>query len=93
VQLVGVPLLIVFHFIAFLWNNFAVPFLILIIAYFFRQSIINFASAALSFPAVGLISQYIINGIVNLIIAIVLITQFRKITRYRFGKIKIPMIQ
>jgi hypothetical protein len=93
VQLVGVPLLIVFHFIAFLWNNFAVPFLILIIAYFFRQSIINFAIAALSFPSVGQIPQFIINGVVNLIIAIVLITQFRKITRYRFGKIKIPMIQ
>ncbi len=93
VQLVGIPLLIVFHFLAFLWNNFAVPFLVLIIAYFFRSAIQNFVSAALSFPAVGLIGQFILKGIINLIIGIVLTTNFRKITRYRFGKIKIPMIQ
>jgi len=92
-QLVGIPLLIVFHFIAFLWNNFSVPFLAFIIAFFFRQSIYEFVSAASAFPAVGLILPSIFKGIVYLIIAIVCITQFRKIVRYRFGKFKIPMIQ
>lgn len=92
-QLVGIPILVVFHFIAFLWNNFAVPFLALIIAFLFRQSIYEFISAATAFPAIGLIPQFIFKGIVYLVLAIVCIRNFRKITKYRFGKFKIPMIQ
>jgi hypothetical protein len=93
IQLIGIPILIVFHFLVFLWNNFSVPFLVLIIAYFFRESIQNFISAGLTFPSLGLTAPFIIKGVINLVIAIVLIRNFRKVTRYRFGKIKIPMIQ
>jgi len=92
-QIVGVPLLVIFHFLAFLWNNFAVPFLVFITAYFFREAIINFVIAGLIFPAVGAIGQFIIKGIINLAIAIIITINFRKIIRYRFGKFKIPMIQ
>ncbi len=93
IQLIGIPLLVVFHFIAFLWNNFSVPFLVLIIALVFRLSISEFVSAATAFPAVGLIVQYIVKGILYLVLGITLIRNFRTISRYRFGKIKIPMIQ
>ena len=92
-QLVGIPLLVVFHFIAFLWNNFAVPFLVFIIAYFFREAIQNFIAVGLVFPAFGLIIPFIVKGLINLGIAILLTLNFRKVVRYRFGKFKIPMIQ
>jgi len=93
IQLIGVPLLVVFHFIAFLWNKFSVPFLILIIALVFRLSIAEFVSAATAFPAVGLIVQYIIKGILYLVLGIALIRNFRTIVSFRFGKVKLPMIQ
>jgi len=92
IQLIGIPILIIFHFIAYLWNNFAAPFLVLIIAFFLRESIQNFFAAAVSFPALGLIGPFIVKGIINLIIAIVLGIFFRKITKYKFGRIKLAMI-
>lgn len=92
-QLIGIPLLVIFHFLAFLWNNFAVLILPLIIAFFFRLSIQEFISAGASFPALGLIIPSIAKGIIYLLIGIVAIRQFRRITQYRFGKVKLPMIQ
>lgn len=92
-QLVGVPLLVIFHFLAFLWNNFAVLILPLLIGLFFRLSVQEFISAGLAFPALGLIIPYIVKGTIYLLVGITAIRQFRKITRYRFGKVKLPMIQ
>jgi hypothetical protein len=92
IQLLGIPLLIIFEFLAFLWNNFAAVILPLIIAFLFRQSIDSFISAALTFPALGLIVRYIIQGIVYLVLAIACVINFRKIKKYRFGRIKLPMI-
>ena len=92
IQLLGIPLLVIFEFLAFLWNNFAAVILPLLIAFFFRQSIESFVSAGLAFPAIGLIVRYIVVGIIWLILGIVSITKFRKITKYKFGRIKLPMI-
>ena len=69
------------------------PFLVLIIAYFFRESLQNFIAAAVTFPALGLTGPFIVKGIINLVIAIALLVNFRRIKRFRFGKIKLPMIQ
>lgn len=92
IQLLGIPLLIIFEFLAFLWNNFAVLLLLFLIPFLFRQAIENFIAAGVAFPAVGLIGMHIIFGIIFLGLGILCIVKFRKIVAYKFGRIKLPMI-
>jgi len=100
IQLFGIPLLIIFHFVAFLWNNFAVPILILLIAYFTKNAVQEFYLAvAMAIAGAGsfgatlvAIAPFVIKGILNTITAIALISNFKKIQKYRFGKVKLPMI-
>jgi hypothetical protein len=92
IQLIGIPLLVIYEFIAFLWNNFAVVMLVLLTALMFDQAIQNFTAAGVAFPAIGLIVMHIIFGVLFLIAGIFMISNFTKITKYRFGRIKLPMI-
>ena len=92
IQLLGLPILVIYHFLAFLWNNFAVPILIFLIGLLVKQSVQFFVAAGVSFPALGLIVPNIALGILCLLASIFLITRFRDIVSYKFGRIKLPMI-
>ena len=100
IQLIGIPLLIVYHFIAFLWNNFAVP----ILAYFIIQFGLNagyefsaaYAAAAgatgFSFGLLLLILPFVLKGLLWTAIALFLALKFKQIVSYKFGRMKLPMI-
>lgn len=100
IQLIGLPLLIVYHFIAFLWNNFAVPILTYFIVQFYYNGTLEFAAAkAAAAGATGfswglllLIAPFILKGILWYAIATFLVIKFRQIVAYKFGRIKLPMI-
>ena len=91
-QLFGVPLLVIYHILAFLWNNFAVPLLVILIGLCVQQSVQFFIAAGVSFPALGLIIPNIALGVIMLLISIKLISSFKKIVSKKFGRFKIPMI-
>lgn len=99
IQLIGLPLLIVYHFLAFLWNKFAV----IIVAYF----IVNWGIQAgyywsLAWGAIagtaafgataGMIAGFIGLAILYTLGVAFLIYKFRQIVSYKFGRIKLPMI-
>jgi hypothetical protein len=99
IQLISVPLLIIFHFLAFLWNNFAV----IIVAYL----ILNFTANAINYGALtvgaiagtaafgataGMIAGFIAQTLLYSAGATFLILNFKKIVKYKFGRFKIPMI-
>jgi len=92
IQIIGVPLLIVFEFLAWLWNNFAVPILIYLIYLAFRESAQNFIAAATSWPALGLIFSFAVKGALWLAAAIYMLTNFTELVKYRFGRVKLPML-
>ena len=91
-QLFGVPLLTVFHFLAFLWNNFSVPLLSILIGLATYQSVQFFIAASVSFPSLGLIVPNVALGLLMLFIGFKLVQNFKNITRKKFGRFKIPMI-
>jgi hypothetical protein len=100
IQVIGVPLLITYHFIAFLWNNFAVPILIYFIASFALNAYYEFSLAtAMAIAATGsfgatlvAISPFIGKGILWLSLTVLLTALAVKIRNYRFGRMKLPMI-
>jgi len=92
IQIIGIPLLTVYHFIAFLWNNFAVPLLILLILYFGYVSVQEFISAGLAWPSLGLILPFAVKGALWAALDLILLLNFKAITSYKFGRFKLPMI-
>ena len=100
IQLIGLPLLIVYHFLAFLWNNFAVPILAYFIIQFGVNSFLEFkAASAAAAGATGfswglllLILPFILKGLLWAGIALFLSLNFKRIVEYKFGRIKLPMI-
>lgn len=99
IQLLGLPLLIIYHFLAFLWNNFAV----VLVAYF----IVNWAIQAgyywsLAYGAIagtaafgataGMIAGFIGLAILYTLGVSFLLLKFSDIVNYKFGRIKLPMI-
>ena len=91
-QLIGIPLLTIYHFLAFLWNNFAVPLLVILIAYFGYFAYQDFASAALVWPSIGLMAPFIAKGILWTALALYLAIKFKDIVKKTFSRIKLPMI-
>lgn len=92
IQLIGVPVLIAYHLIAFLWNNFAVPLLLILTGFLTYLSINFFIQAAASGVAFTLIAGFITLGILSLVTAGLLVSRFRSIREKKFGRIKLPMI-
>lgn len=99
IQLIGLPLIIIYHFLAFLWNNFAV----VIILYFAT----NWASQAINYWALaygaiagtaafgataGMIAGMIAQAILYTLGVLFLALKFKQIVAYKFGRIKLPMI-
>jgi hypothetical protein len=99
VQLVGIPLLISYHLIAFLWNSFAVPLTIFLIGFFIKNAI-NFWSlfigavtgSAVFGATAGQIAGFLAQSLLYSAASIFIATKFRLISNFRFGKLKIPMI-
>jgi hypothetical protein len=98
-QIIGVPLLIVYHFVAFLWNNFAVP----IVIYFginWTIQAINYwslfggaiAGTAAFGATVGMIFGFGAQALLYTAGVAFLAFAFSKIISFKFGRIKLPMI-
>jgi hypothetical protein len=96
-SIIGPILLLAYHIVTFLWNNFAVPLLLLLIANFTNNVVnnVNLATGALaSIPVpntlmtIGFIAQAVLYSA-----GIVLLTlNFRKIVKQKFGRFKLSMM-
>ncbi len=92
IQLVGTPLILILHIVAFLWNNFAVVLLVLLIALFTNIATNSFVEAAASFPALGLVIPFTLRGLLFTFVVIKMISSFSLLKKKRFGRIKLGMI-
>jgi hypothetical protein len=99
IQLIGLPLLIIYHFLAFLWNNFAVPILAYLVyelgkAAAAEVSLVAGAIAgSASFGATaGLIIGHSLLAILYAAGIILILAKYKEIVAYKFGRIKLPMI-
>lgn len=99
IQIIGIPLLIVYHFLAFLWNNFAVILLSLLITYFGylgTQEVIAgnlaLAGGTLSWGLIALAAPFYAKALLYGALIAILIAKFKQITAYKFGRFKLPMI-
>ena len=88
-QLVFPPLLVIYHIIAFLWNNLAVPITIALIGLLSFLSYAFFV-AAFIFPPPSLI--FLGLGALAASLAITFTVKFRSITRFKFGAFNLPML-
>lgn len=98
-QLIGIPLLTIYHFVAFLWNNFAVPLLLLLITYFgylgYQETALGIAAlsgGAISWGMIALAAPFFLKAALYAALVLLLISKFSQIVAYTFGKIKLPMI-
>jgi len=98
-QIIGVPLLIAYHFIAFLWNNFAVP----IVIYFgvnWTIQAVNYwslfggaiAGTAAFGATAGMIVGFAAQALLYTAGVAFLIFAFKTIVSFKFGRLKLPMI-
>ena len=98
-QIIGVQLLISYHFVAFLWNNFAVP----IVIYFgirWALEAINYWSlfigavfgSAVFGATAGMTVGFAAQAILYTAAVAFLVFAFNKIVSFKFGRLKLPMI-
>lgn len=99
IQIIGIPLLIIYHFLAFLWNNFAVPLLLFLIGNFAVQAINNWslligaiAGTAAFGATLGLIIGFGAQAILFTGAVVLLGINFIDIVSYKFGRLKLPMM-
>ena len=99
IQILGIPLLIVFHFLAFLWNNFAVLILAFLIGLLVKAAvqqgilvIAAIAGSAAFGATVAMIAPHALLAILYSVSAIFLAINFRNIVNYTFGRLKLPMM-
>ena len=100
IQIIGIPLLTVFHFLAFLWNNFAVLILAFLIGLMYKSSANQFGlglaaivAAKGSFGATLLLAaKHTLFGTLYGTLATFLLINFREIISYQFRRIKLPMM-
>jgi len=99
IQLIGLPLLIIYHFLAFLWNNFAVPILAFILYELGKQVaaevslVIGAIAGSASFGATaGLIAGHSLLALLYTLAIVLILAKFEDIVAYKFGRIKLPMI-
>lgn len=99
IQLIGLPLLIIYHFLAFLWNNFAVPILGFILYELGKQVVAEgslvagaIAGSASFGATAGLIIGHSLLAALYAAAIILILAKFEEIVAYKFGRIKLPMI-
>jgi hypothetical protein len=88
----GRVLLIVFHFVKFLWNLFAVPLTYAIAVALPILSAFLFVQAATSFPAVGLILGFATLGGIVVAATVRFFKAFKEVKNFKFQKLNLPMI-
>ena len=99
IQIIGIPLLTIFHFLAFLWNNFAVIILVFFIGLLVKAAVQQVAlviaaiagSAAFGATAAMIIPHSLL-ALVYSVGALFLVINFRQIISYEFGRLKLPMM-
>ena len=91
-QITFVPLLITYHIIAFLWNNLAVPIVIALIAIssYLAYTFFTLTAALMALFGAGLL--FLAPAIFFTALAITLTTQFRRITKFKFGPFNLSML-
>jgi hypothetical protein len=98
-SIIGPILLIAYHFLVFLWNNFAVPILIYLILNF-TYNAINYgyltagaiAGTAVFGATAGMIAGFIAQTLLYGAGATFLIVNFKKIVKQKFGRFKLSMM-
>ena len=93
-QMIGIPLLTVYHFLAFIWNNLAVPLLVILAAYFFFVAANNVALGIAAAANFGffLISPFAAAALYNGLIAIAIGVIALLFGTKKFGRIKLPSL-
>jgi hypothetical protein len=91
-QITFVPLLITYHIIAFLWNNLAVPIVIALIGIssYLAYTFFTLTAALMAVFGAGLL--FLAPAIFFTALAITLTTQFRRITKFKFGPFNLSML-
>jgi hypothetical protein len=99
VQLIGIPLLTIFHFLAFLWNNFAIPILLFLIGLLVKAAVQQgilvvaaIAGSAAFGATAAMIVPHALLALVYSVGALFLTLNFRNIVNYKFGRLKLPMM-
>jgi hypothetical protein len=91
-QMIGIPLLTVYHFFAFLWNNFAVPILVILAGYYVFAAGNDFAKLWAVAPAWLLAIPFALSAAKNGLIAIALAAIAFLFGTKKFGRIKLPTL-
>ncbi len=99
-QLFGISLLVQFHIIAFLWNNFAVPLIILLAGIAFKNAVQEgLLAIAMGIAATGsfgatlvAIAPFVIKSILWAALGTAILILGLRIKNYKFGRFKLPMI-
>ena len=98
-SIVGPILLIVYHLVAFLWNNFAVLLLIYLIGLFgynafnYWSLFIGAIAGTAAFGATaGMIFGFAAQAVLYTLGALFLLINFRKIVSYKFARFKLSMM-
>ena len=103
IQIIGLPLIIVYHFVSWLWNNFAVVIVGVLIGFAARAAIqtgiegYTFLSAAVGNPLT--VNMVLAAGSIFLrlgfysFLTVQLIRNFGRLTKFNFPALKFPMVQ
>lgn len=102
-QIIGLPLLVLYHFVAWLWNNFAVVIYSILMG-FVTRAIIQTSIEAYAFIAAASANPFswnmvIVGGTILLrlgfytFLLIQMIKNFKLLTKKKFDPIKLPMVQ
>lgn len=100
IQIIGVPLISIYHFVAFLWKNFALPISALLIKNFLGNAVLEFKLAyamtlgatGLSWGLVAAITPFILKGILWAAASAAVGVLYFKLKGREFPKFKLPMI-
>jgi len=99
IQIIGIPLLTIFHFLVFLWNNFAVIILLFFIGLLIKAAaqqgflvIAAIAGSAAFGATAAMIVPHALLALVFGVGALFLAINFRQIISYKFGRLKLPMM-
>lgn len=88
----GRVLLIVFHFVKFLWNSFATVLVYVVALALPIVTAFLFVQAATTFPAVGLTIGFTALGLLATRASIWWVKNFSAVRNFKFEKLKLPMI-
>jgi hypothetical protein len=101
IQLIGVPLLIIYEFLAFLWNEFAVLILGYLVYYFaanaaqealLAAAAVAGAASVTAWAMILLLAPFVFKFILWTALALILVIYFTDIIRFKFGRFKLPMM-